>query len=695
MFPRTLWCPVGASALALIVVSMVAGCSSRAPKAARRPTQGRSAQQATTALFDSIKTQLRTLPESTTLNLAPPTVVLDARSSANGEEIQGLLTKRPGASNQPANLIQLTSRNARFREFVRPGDILKYFGRFDRETEERRRETGEVDIVTFDAIEMVVAQVLREDQLLIVGGAPAADFAPRKIEVWRISDQRMQEIQRQWSTYVARREPALGWQPTPDEAAVKQLTEQLNEWLRQSRLAGKRADVSSWKRPALLSTLPEELAASEQLKPLLSDKELSTGYFPVHESRQLQGTTWARDIARWARGSDSSPLSVAESLFDWTTRNLQLIDNGASPPRWTWELLLQGQATAQGRAKVFVELCRQRNLDTAVIEVEIGKGSVPYPLVGVLVESSLHLFDPALGLAIRNAEGQVASLAETQTDDSLLRAYDLPEAPYPLTAELVSTSSVYAIATPLGITRRATAFAMQLTADDAMVLSSDIDATAERIVAAEGVDSVAVWPAPFQTLLDKLKAVPSQRRQAVKDFLPYAWRPPLWRGRLHHFRGVLEDEDQKRETLDEALNDHRAARQFYMDRSVRPADDRLARVPEEKRVIYQSSKTLATLFLANLSYDQGAYGTSRKWLENEALQSKSADAYRATVTYNLARAYEALGELERAIGLLSKIEGPMASGAKLRAKALRAQAEASSSAAMQSTDVLAGTQEVP
>lgn len=650
------------------------GCGAPKRQPTKRPTAGAASQRDARGLLNSIVTQVRTLPESVQLDLTPPTVVLDARQSTDGEDIEGILRHRPEAPLEPANLITVPRGNAGFRRSVKPGDIVKYYGVPDRDTLDRLRETGDVDIATFESVDLTVAQVLDDDSLLIVGGFEREDVAPRKIEVWRIVDARMEEIQREWGAYVARREPPLNWHPSADESSLDQLTERLNQWLRQVGAAGKRADAANWKRPALLATLPESLSASEDLKPYLADDELATGYFRPYESRLIQGATWRRDVARWARGGDLAPMAVSRSLFDWTAANLQLIEASQTPPRWPWEQMLHAQATADGRAWVFAGLCQQQNLTAVAVMVPV-EGGGERTLVGVVDGDDLRLFDPALGLPLPGAEeGTVATLAEVQADDALLRQLDLEGTPYPLTAEGMKEARLGVVADAFALTRRASEFSSKLSADDALTLAVDADAAAERLEKLNGVGQVVLWPRPIQTLADKLAAKPSERRQAVRDFLPFAWRPQLWRGRLQHFRGVVEEADAKRDVLDETLDDHKAAQRYFMSRTVRPPENRLEDVPDDKREIYRAARTMATLYLALLRYDDGAYDVAIDWLENPAMDDDSAKPYEPLTQQLKALSLIGLGKLDEAADLLDTIEGPMATGAKLRARSLREKA---------------------
>jgi hypothetical protein len=692
------WRPVVAViavGLLLTCLLMPQGCRPANRPQAKRPSAGSASQRDARGLLDSIVAQLRTLPESSQLELTPPAVVLDARSSADGEEVQGIISRRPEAPSEPANLVTIPRGNGGFRKSVKPGDIVKYYGVPDKATQQKLDATAEVDIrtgqrdystadvdvLTFDAIDLIVAQVLDDNSLLVVGGFPNEDVAVRKIEVWRVVDSRMEEIQREWGAYVARREPPLEWHPSADEASLGQLTERFNQWLRQVGAAGKRADAAAWKRPALLATLPESLASSADLKPFLADSELATGYFRPYESRLIQGATWQRDVSRWARGGDVTPLAVARTLFDWTTVNVQLVEPSQTPPRWPWESMLHAQATAAGRAWVFAGLCQQQHLTAVAVVVPV-EGDERL-LVGVVDGEELRLFDPALGLPLPGAdEGSIATLSEVQADDELLRKLDLDGEPYPLTTELMKGARVGVVADAFSLTRRAKELDTKLSGDDALVLAVDVDGVAEQLRKVKGVGEVVLWPQPIQTLADKLVAKPSERRQAVRDFLPFAWRPELWRGRLQQFRGVQQEADVKRNVLDDTLDDHKAALRYFMSRKVRPSEKSLdqQQVPDEKREIYRSARTLGTLFLALLSYDDGAFSVALDWLNNPAMDDTSAGSYEPQVLQLKARSLEGLGKLEEAATVLDTIEGPMATGAKLRARMLRERAAASDDA---------------
>lgn len=654
-----------------VTLTILLGCDRPAkPKAAttKRTQQQASTQQ--TALLRSIRKQLRTLPEATDMVLRPPLVVLDKRATRDGEDIEAVLQREPGSLEGPANQLVVVKGGVNFRDKVRPGDTAKYYVSYDDETMERLREGGDVGIATYRATDLRVAQVLGNDRLLIEGGAAEEWNVPSKLEVWRIADDRMNKIQRELGSYVVKRDPPLAWHPSPDAATISQLTERINQWLRQSKLAGSKATEDKRTPSALLETLPESLTKNAELAAFIGPKDQSSGYFRDYEVRQVQGAIWRRDVARWARGSDNGTMAVARSLFDWTIRNVQLVEADEAPPRWPWEIMLHGQATAAGRAWVFAGLCEQQNLTAAVVTIPIDADSARL-LVGVLDGDALRLFDPQLGLPIRAADGvSVASLAEIGSDETLLQQFDLDGAPYPVTSELAKAARVQLVATPLALTRRAAGLSSQLTAENAVVLTTDLDAAAERLKSLPSVSDVSLWSLPHQTLLDKLNAKRSFRNQAVRDFLPFAWRPRLWRARTQHFRGKIATAEEQAATTAETADDHRDARRYYTSPSVRPSDRTLERQPPEKQAIYGSAKVVATLNLGLLIYEEGSYDVAKAWLENATLETEASASYRPATLYNLARTYEKLGKVDKAIKLLEAIEGPSAPGAKLLARRL-------------------------
>ena len=146
---------------------------------------------------------------------------------------------------------------------------------------------------------------------------------------------------------------------------LPQLKSRLNQWMWQSR------HKVVWQRDPLLDTLDESLSASPASA--YSLKNLDTGLFTLNDMIGLQESIWLRDIAKNARGNQLDDLSIAESLFDWTVRNIQLVED---PPAGTpasqnsaTEILLLGRGTTRERAWIFLLLLRQQGLDGVMLAI--------------------------------------------------------------------------------------------------------------------------------------------------------------------------------------------------------------------------------------------------------------------------------------------------------------------------------------
>ncbi|MGL4514981.1 MAG: hypothetical protein ACRCT8_18000 [Lacipirellulaceae bacterium] len=674
---RSIFAPTAAC-----VLVCCAGCTTAPTQPSKAAAAKRAAQQRlseSNALLDSIVSQLRNLAEATQLELAPPSVVLDSQKTTDGEDALAIITRRPDAPNEPANLLRVSLQNVRFRTLgVRPGDTLKYFAVYDRDTMNRLRETQEADIVTMAAVNLTVAQVLGDDALLIEGGLVQEFTTPMKIEVWRNVDDRMRGINESLARYANRREPPLAWQPTPDDAAMGPMTERLNQWLRQ----GASAKQEPWRRVALLDTLPESLRGADDLAPFLSKEALGDGPFSPDDSQSLQTATWMRDVGHWVRGDEPDPVIEATRLFDWVVRNVQLVPDADERPHSPWDTLLYGQGTARQRVAVFAGLCRQQKLVAAAVTVPTEGGE--RLIAGVAANDALYLFDPTLGLPIPGPDGRtVATLAEAAADEALLRSLDLDGLPYAVRAGDLAKARLAVVAEPFTLSRRAKRLEQRFGGADALVLAVDAEGVAEQLAKLRPAPAgdaepapVALWSAPLELLRTRLAADRGARAREVQAFLPLAWRPGLWKGRVLHFRGRTEAPGQRpTDVLAEPVNDHRAAQQMFTSPLVRPTDRKLNELAsDEKREIYFKAKALATAWLGVLLVDRGEHRTAQRWLENAALEGPAAEELADGVRHNLARAYEGEGNLSRAIELYESAgDAPSAYGDRLRAKRLRAE----------------------
>jgi hypothetical protein len=663
------------------LVAVLAGCDR--PQA---PTRGQSQQSAFRradrgeALLKAAATQLSDLPSDIDTDLRAPEVVLDSSQSGDekGEDVLAVCTVNPNVPEGTINYITVPARNGRFRNLgVKSGDILKYYVLEDETVDEESRRSGFTRLV---AMELTIAQVLDDNTLLIEGGLNQEVPIPARIEIWRYVDDRQKEINRQLHLYGERRLPPLGWEPSPDSNVLTQLIVWLNQWLRQSD------PKSDWRVDPLLKSLPAELLADKLLKEHISEAALAAPDFKPHEGRLLQEAAWHRDISRWARGDSFSNVERAASLFDWTIRNVQLVDDSDARAHRPWQILLYGRGTAEQRAWVFALLCRQLGLDVVVLALQPpqSQGAAPaatvetkFWLTAFLDDDQLYLFDTRLGLAIPGPDGEgVATLKQVQEDDSLLRRLDLPEAAYPVTSEAAKRVAAYIVADPFDLTRRARHVEEKLTGDDRLALTVAPSAVAGKLTKFQVAD-VRLWRLPFETLRDQLALGKSERWEEVFAFEPFAIRPVLWKARMRHFQGRRHVADEgSSANADEMLDDHGEAAGLYTAVRLSEREIERAKSTDQKRVEI-ATKLAATYWLGVMSFDEGKYDVAAHWLSRPEIRAEDSPLA-AGADYNLARTLEAQGKFEEAAAVLDQDRSPQQHGNKLRAQRLRSRPNESS-----------------
>ena len=85
----------------------------------------------------------------------------------------------------------------------------------------------------------------------------------------------------------------------------------------------------------------------------------------------------------------------------------------------------------------------------------------------------------------------------------------------------------------------------------------------------------------------------------------------------------------------------------------------------------QRVKEHATYWLGLTYFETGKYDTVIEWLDERVLRAPIPGPWMASARYNLARSYEALGQIDKAIALLEADDSPQEHGNKLRALWLR------------------------
>jgi hypothetical protein len=656
----------------LIAAVLLAGCQPKAAVKGSRQSQQSRLRQAdqADALLKAAANQLNDLPAAVDTVLRPPIPILDAEKHPEHADTLAVCLANPTMPGSPVNVVYVPTGSGHFKRLrVQSGDMLKYFAKMDKTVDDDAIASG---LTKLQALDLRIAQVIDDNTLLLEGGLSQPIEVPLKIEIWRNVDSRQREINEKLVLYDSRRLPPLGWEPAPDEPALAQVLAWLNQWIRQTD------PPTEWKRDPLIDTLPGEITNSPELKPFLSLAGLAAKSFAPHEGRLLQEAIWLRDIARWAHGHDFNDLARGGALFDWTVRNVQLVDDESTLGHRPWHTLLYGRGTAAQRAWVFARLCRAQGLTAVILGVPMDGGVNPasnsppnlYWLVAIVAADNLYLFDPTLGLAIKGPSGQgVATLVQAQKDDSLLRALDLDGAPYPISAAQLNSAKAFIVADTFELSRRASQLESLLTGDDRVILSASASAAAAKLKSSTGIDNLALWDVPFQTLLAQLTREESHRHREALAFEPFAVRPTLWQARTRHFQGRRKPAT---EPGGEPLDDHQEAVRLYM--SVRKADRKIAdSASSDERRVESATKRNATYWLGLLRFDDEHFGVAADWFRKPEINADKSPSS-AGAHYNLARSLEAQQQFQEAAEILEKSDSPQKHGDLVRARELRSQA---------------------
>ena len=691
------------------------------------------------SLLQSVISELDNLAERSIVTLKLPVVRLDAARSSDGQEVLAQLTK---GSDGLYNLLVVPARNSRFRQQTEPSDTVEFYGVVTSELseefgkpmqrlspkqqqllrklpEEERQKVAESMLrdlqvqgehISTRAIDLTVAEVINDNTLRVEPFDPHLLSSnvlevPVRIKILRYDDARFRELRGVLARYAAGTVGVarLGWEPSPDKKSLDQIVEHLNQWLRQSK------EPIDWHLPKLLATLPDELQNAEPLQLFISNQALQRGAFSLpteeqratqaiaYEGRLLQEATWMRDISLWVGEGEYQTLPRVEKVFDWTIRSLQLDslqpdqDGSPRPAYRPWQSVMHAHATAEGRAWVFAQICRQLHVPVVIIRpaatsedlADASADSTPangHWWCGAVVGEAIYLFDPTLGLPLPGPGDSPATLTQIRENPKLLRQFDLPDAPYPWDEASLRSITFEVIAGPFSLTRRAALLERNLTGDSALVLQADVDALENRLQELASPAEITLWDYPYRILLAQVAQLTHRLvQETATEFEPFVYQPRLWKARLLHFRGHEGIErDASRANIETEVNDHRDAGRLYTHKSVRPPTSLIARQPStDTQVAWTKAKENATYWVGLLCIDRHQPKVAiDPWLK----LSEKSDTWRQGASYNHARALEQLGETQQAIDLLEAETSQQPLGSSVRAKLLRVDAIATPNA---------------
>jgi hypothetical protein len=437
---------------------------------------------------------------------------------------------------------------------------------------------------------------------------------------------------------------------------MSNIISRLNQWIELQK------PEEGWQPDAALHSLPPQFGR------LASVRDIGALQFGPWDASFLQEIVWMRNVSRMARGDRADALAQASSLFDWVVRNVQLDAAGsASVRRLPGQTLLVGHGDMLERAWLFILLARQQQLDVVMLGLPAQDGSSEIePWLPALLENdALYLFDARLGLPIPGPGGKgVATLAEVVADESLLRKLDLDDAHrYPVDAERLRGVVALVEATPMFLSRRMSLFESRMAGEERLVLSVDASDLLARAKASPHVSDARLWTFPYEVLDWQASMNQPQQLALLREIRPYFEFTiptkdgpinPLWKARIHHFKGIFEGEEN--------------ANVYYQ--LARPADADLegAGLQDAQREVLTAAKRNASYWLGVVAFERAKYGPAIEHFRKRTLEATPSGPWTYGARYNLARTYEAQGKLAEAIELYAADTSPQQHGNRLRAK---------------------------
>jgi hypothetical protein len=266
----------------------------------------------------------------------------------------------------------------------------------------------------------------------------------------------------------------------------------------------------------------------------------------------------------------------------------------------------------------------------------------------------LYLFDPQLGLPISTGDGaRAVSLSAAAEDASILRSMDLPSAGgrYPLQSEDLKDVRVFLEASPSFLTGRMKILESKLAGRDQLVLSVDVVALNEQIAEHPNVRTVRLWEYPLLTLRENANRTTEAREAEIEDLKYFAFEPHLWKALVLQFQGPATREGSLKSGFGEAID-------FYRTLRVSPQ-------------ITEATRGYATYRLGLVTFDQGRPETAVDYFDKRTLAATPDGPWTDGARYNLARSYEATGQIDKAIATYLASQSPQRHGDWLRAERLR------------------------
>jgi len=596
------------------------------------------------------------------------------------------------------------------------------------------------------------------DNIRDTGGQQPEPFAEAVDYLNRLDESNaslvMPQIQDDLNTWIAKEEPDEDWPAS--EAQNRPLLKGLPAGLADIQDKTSEASLARMRfDPADVNALREAVWVRDVSNAVVEQLRGQTRREPDEaEAKEEDKNAWLAGVRTSLGEEAADDLELAAALFDWTIRNIQLelmprppqdaapsaapekngptkqpgpydeiLANkalrGPGTGQFAWQTLLLGRGDALMRARVFILLCRQQEIDAVMLEFSrdrsrpVGRHAPPQPaLAAVLIADELYLFDTELGLPIAGPGGRgVATLQQAQADPAVLRFLDLTaEFPYWVAADDLKDAVAAIDAAPSCLSQRMRVVEKRLSGDKKMVLTVSLSSLDKRLRQCKGIGGVRLWAVPYRAIQydHRLRRVSeaASRAMASKDreglkLLATAYEPAavaakqrdlmlfqelsyLWRARLLHFRGQFNRKDETLGARDYYLDcrqSDKEIRAFATDPKAHAAMLAAGALPEDpaaraaaikmQTALIVRMKQSATYWLGLVAYDAGQWDTAVDFFLTRTLKVDPKGPFAHGARYNLARTYEQLGRFDEAVDLYASDASPQRFGNLLRARQLK------------------------
>lgn len=474
----------------------------------------------------------------------------------------------------------------------------------------------------------------------------------------------------------------------------------------------------------------------------------------LRASRYMKGFEFYRLAAeqnQWSDDPDTDPLadvlnklnpelsseqvtqmSSAIRLFDWLTRNIQLLpDPDMSPEsiaeqrlfadaadlpsagvrgvgygRYPWQVMLHSRGDYVERGKLFMRMMEHLGIDCLMLHVRDQSDADQWQpwCVALAIGDRYYLFDPKLGLPIPGERpGSVATLAQVRDNPELLTSLDLTideslrdDTKYWVRPEQVSELRGAIYVSPESIAKRFRQVEGNLVGDQRLKLTVNPSEIANRLPKPPGLE-IAVWDIGFKTHAFRQAVREAIKQASFDDVLreklrwyyleeSYIDDFALYRtARTRYFKGVFETvrNDRKADAFELfyiLMYDDKTIASLGTDRVLQNQlgifSEQMSLQEMQMRIqSVQGHMRLvrrdAGYFLAQCHFDNDNMGTCINWLTRLQRQSMAYERWRDGIEYLLARGYEGRKEYDQSIQTLGNDELVQFHGNLIRARMLK------------------------